>query len=107
MRTALLATIAAISLGVSVAHAGEGNGDPFPLNVANLPFVANPVGIQTGQAAYPAFAYGVQVPVTAGGMVPATSNQGIVESPSSLPGTPELGGVWPSTPLQPAFTRMS
>lgn len=55
MKTILFATIAALGLGIGTAHVGEGRGDPFGLDRANLGVVANPVSVQLGQAAYPTF----------------------------------------------------
>lgn len=104
MKSIFIATIAVLGLGISGAHAGEGRGDPFGLDRANLAVVANPVSVQTGQAAYPTFSRRTRVAVTAGGMVPTKGSQGIVESPNSLPSAPEIGGVWPPTALQPAFS---
>ena len=65
------------------AHAGEGNGDPFPPATGGL-VVANPATPDTGSQAYPAFA-GAPATVTTGGVLASNGQETIVQSANSLP----------------------
>lgn len=97
MKTTLIAAAAALSLfTVDAAHAGEGNGEPFPFRAPGLMALAAPQALaaDTGSAAYPDLAGRSSQVVTAGAsLLPATGSKGIVQTANSLPRGAMVGAV--------------
>jgi hypothetical protein len=92
-----LAAVAALCLFTSAAaHAGEGNGEPFPFRGPGLPTLATPraYAADTGSDAYPDLAGRPSWIETVGGSdVPVTGSEGVVQTANSLPRGFEEGTV--------------
>ena len=98
MKTLLLATAVAFSLGLAPAFAGEGNGDPFPntaVTFAPSTASASHQFADTGSNAYPDVAGrpGSDLPSLAGDVLPTNGSQGPVQTANSLPTRFEEGTV--------------
>jgi len=98
MKMTILAAVAAMSLGLAPAMAGEGNGEPFPNNAGSLTIhtvLAAPQVADTGSAGYPNFAgyVGSNLPALAGNVLPSNGSQGAVQTANSLPAHFEEGTV--------------
>ena len=87
MKTILRVALAALSL-VAAAHAGEGNGEPFPSSVPGLTTVSpRAYAADTGSAAFPDLAGRPSWMVAAGGVdvLPSNGSEGAVQTANSLP----------------------
>lgn len=83
MKTSFLAA-SALALMLGAAHAGEGNGDPFPNTKAGRVVVANETLSSNGAEAYPSFGRVVTV-LTQGDVLPSNGSEGMVQTANSLP----------------------
>ena len=85
----IAASVFALMLGV--AHAGEGNGDPFADRTAHS-VIANQVVSDTGSESTPTYGRGVTV-LTQGDVLPTNGSNAIVQTANSLPSGFENGTV--------------
>ncbi len=91
MKTTLLAAMAALTLVVATAaaHAGEGNGEPFPFHAPGVTIFVTPqtYAADTGSAAYPDLAGHPSWAVVAGGTdaFPTNGSEAAVQTANSLP----------------------
>lgn len=86
-----LALLAALALPASLAHAGEGNGDPFGLSV-NL--ATTRVSPAMGSYAYRPPSTPAASGLAFGDVAKADGSQGEPEPLNALPSAPEVGGLW-------------
>ncbi len=98
MKMAILAAVAAMSLGLLPAMAGEGNSEPFPNSAGTITThtaLTAPQLADTGSAAYPnpRGRPGSDLPRLAGDVLPGNGSEGAVQTANSLPGHFEAGTV--------------
>ena len=81
----LIGPTAALLLAALPALAGEGNGEPFPFT-GTVTRTANLPAPDTGSEQIPDNTSATAAPLTwDSDLLPSTSNEGIVQTPSSLP----------------------
>ena len=80
--TLIAASVFALMIGA--AHAGEGNGEPFPNTAAGRSVIANQVLSDAGSESTPRFGPGVTL-LTQGDLLPVNGSNGIVQTANSLP----------------------
>ncbi len=90
MNKILIAT-SVFSLMLGVAHAAEGNGDPFADRTPHS-VIANQVVRDTGSESTPTYGPGATV-LTQGDVLPTNGSNAIVQSANSLPSGFENGTV--------------
>ena len=96
MKTTLAAVAALCLLTATAAHAGEGNGEPFPFRGPGLMTTVVPraFAADTGSDGYPDLDGRPFWIETAGGSdVPVTGSEGVVQTVNSLPRGFEDGTV--------------
>ena len=84
MRHALLAALAALSLGSAPAFAGEGNGEPFSYASQSSRSASLSVA-DSGSEVAPMFA-GASTSTGTAGLIAASGSEGLLQTANSLPG---------------------
>lgn len=88
-----LAILAALALPAGLAHAGEGNGEPFGLSVD---LATTRVGPTVGFYAYRTPTTPAVSGLAFGEVAKTDGSQGEPEPLNALPSAPETGGIWAS-----------